>query len=80
MSKENKIQKAIKLEDKPKKSKTSNLKQSTIGVLLLFVVASIAYSTAVIAMGTEGYLPLILCVPQAVFAVVVLIQRFTTTK
>lgn len=75
MSKENKLQKAIKLEDK--KSKKNKAGRNIMGVLQLFVVASIAYSTTVIAMGTEGYLPVALTVPQAVYAVIVLIKRFS---
>lgn len=48
-----------------------------MGVLQLFVVASVAYSTAVIAMGTEGYIPLALVAPQALWAVCVLVKRFS---
>lgn len=77
MSKENKLQKAIKLEDKPKKSKKNNLKQGTIGVLELFVVASAIYAIAVIAMGTEGYIPLVMVVPLALWVVFTLLKRFT---
>jgi uncharacterized membrane protein len=78
MSKENKLQKAIKLEDKKNnKSKSNKVSDIMIGVLQLFIVASIGYSTAVILMGTTGYIPMILIAPQAVYAVVVLIKRFT---
>lgn len=70
-----KLQKAVELKDsKPKKK--SNIKQSIIGVMLLIVVASIAYSTTVIAMGTKGIVPLVMVVPQAVFAVIVLVKQF----
>lgn len=61
----------------PKAKKNINLKSATMGVMQLFVVASIAYSTAVIAMGTEGYVPLALVAPQALWAVCTLVKRFS---
>lgn len=73
-----KLQKAIEVKDAPKAKKNKKpVMQSIIGVLLLFVVASIAYSTTVIVMGTEGYIPLLLVAPQSIFAVIVLIKQFT---
>jgi hypothetical protein len=48
-----------------------------VGLLLLFVVASIAYSTSVIVMGTTGPIPLIMVAPQALFALYTLVKRFT---
>lgn len=61
-----------------KKAKTSNgkTKNSIMGVLLLFAVASIAYSTTVITLGTDGVIPMILVAPQAVLAVTVAITKF----
>lgn len=72
MAKNNKQNKEVKT---PKKS-NGRVKNSIMGVLLLFAVASIAYSTVVIAIGTEGYIPLILVAPQAVLAVVIAINKF----
>lgn len=60
----------------PKEKKPFNA-NGIMGVLQLFVIASIVYSTAVIAMGTEGYIPLALVAPQAIYVVVVLIKRFS---
>jgi len=48
-----------------------------IGVLQLFVIASIAYTTTVIVMGTDGLLPVVLTIPQAFWASVVLVKQFT---
>jgi hypothetical protein len=67
MSKKEKVQKEKKVRDY----------SIIVGILQLFVIASIAYSSAVIVMGTEGYIPMALLVPQVVYAVVVLIKRFT---
>ena len=65
-----------------KKQETTKVKKERsfsgiIGLLQLFVIASIAYSTAVIAMGTEGYIPLALVAPQTLWAVCTLVARFT---
>lgn len=54
-----------------------NVKQGIMGIVQLIVVASIAYSTAVIVLGTEGYIAKALVVPQALWAVCLLIKRFT---
>jgi len=62
--------------EKPKKDFTK-LKQSTIGVLELFVVFSIAYSTYVVFMGLEGVERLVMVAPQVLWAVFTLIKRFT---
>ena len=59
----------------PKKSK--NIKQGIMGIMQLIVVASIAYSSAVIAIGTDGYVAKVLIVPQALWAVCTLIRHFT---
>lgn len=58
----------------PKKPK--NYKNSIMGIMQLFAVASIAYSTIVIAIGTEGVVPLILVAPQAILAVCIAINKF----
>ena len=60
----------------PKKSK-NNTKSTIIGIMQLFAVASIAYSTVVIAIGTEGYIPLVMVAPQAILAVTIAINKFT---
>lgn len=60
----------------PKKSK-DNIKQGIMGIMQLIVVASIAYSSAVIAIGTDGYVAKALIVPQALWAVCTLIRHFT---
>lgn len=60
----------------PEKSK-KNYKNGIMGIMQLFAVASIAYSTIVIAIGTEGVVPLILVTPQAILAVVIAINKFT---
>lgn len=60
----------------PKKSK-KNYKSSIMGIMQLFAVASIAYSTVVIALGTEGVLPLVLVAPQAILAVAIAINKFS---
>lgn len=61
--------------DSNKKSK-KNYKNGIIGILQLFAVASIAYSTIVIGIGTEGVVPLIMVTPQAILAVVIAINKF----
>lgn len=60
----------------PKKSKAVS-KNAIIGIMQLFAVASIAYSTVVIALGTEGVLPLVLVAPQAILAVAIAINKFS---
>jgi len=81
----NKIKKGIKkMANKIKNTKTTEAKTvkkskqniSIIGTMQLFAVASIAYSTVVIAIGTEGYIPLVLVAPQAVLAVTIAITKF----
>lgn len=63
-----------KIQHKNLKSKFGN---GIIGVLQLFVIASIAYTTTVIVMGTDGLLPVVLAIPQAFWASVVLVKQFT---
>lgn len=62
---------------KGNKKQKRTAKTAIMGVMMLLVIASIAYSTAIIVLGTEGYIPLIMVAPQAAFAVVALIMRFT---
>jgi hypothetical protein len=50
-------------------------KQSSFGILgiaLLLVIVSIAYSSAVILLGTDGLTPKIMLAPQILFGVLVL--------
>lgn len=63
--------------DKPAKvKKNRNVKQKTEGILQLFVVASSIYAVAIISMGTEGYIPLVLVSPLALWSALTLIKRF----
>lgn len=62
---------------KTSKKSNKNTKSAIIGIMQLFAVASIAYSTVVIAIGTEGYIPLVMVAPQAILAVVIAINKFT---
>lgn len=63
-------------EIKTSKKSSGKFKNSIIGVMQLFAVASIAYSTVVIAIGTEGIIPLVMIAPQAILAVVIAINKF----
>jgi hypothetical protein len=48
-----------------------------IGVALLLGVLSIGYSTTVIVMGTNGWIPLVMVGPQAVLAVAIAAWKFS---
>jgi len=67
-------------EKKTVKKVTKSKTVSTIAVIMgignLAVIASIAYSAAVIVLGTEGITPLILITPMVIFALVKLIKQF----
>lgn len=62
----------------PTKAAKKNGKKGNgiIGLLLLIVVISIAYSTYVVWFGTTGLAAKIMLVPQTIFAAVVLIWKF----
>lgn len=63
--------------DKAQKPKRNiNLKKATSGVFELFVVASVAYSSTVIWLGTDGYISKILVIPAMLWATLKLVQRF----
>lgn len=62
----------------PKKAR--NIKANTVGIAQLFVIASICYSTYVVALGTSGWIPKAMLVPQALWAALLLIQKFTRNK
>ncbi len=57
-------------------NKTNKLNGTIEGMAMLIVIASISYSTAVIALGTEGIVPLIMVAPQALFGLFVLAKKF----
>lgn len=59
------------------KKQSGSAVNGIIGLGMLFVIASIAYTTAVIWLGTEGYTSKVLTAPQVIFALIVLVKRFT---
>lgn len=66
-----------KAEVKTPKKSSRNYKNGIIGVMQLFAVASIAYSTVVIVIGTEGYIPLIMVAPQALLGATIAVKKFS---
>lgn len=61
----------------PKQSKTKgNKRNGIIGMLLLLVVMSVAYSSYVVWFGTTGLVPKIMLAPQMIFAAAVLVWKF----
>lgn len=65
-----------KAEKAPKTRNPLNL-GGIMGVLQLFVVASISYSSYIVIMGTDGLIPKLLIAPQIAWATVILITKFT---
>ena len=57
--------------------KSYNIKSNTVGILQLFVIASISYSTYVVALGVDGWIPKLMLVPQVLWAAMLLLQKFT---
>lgn len=57
--------------------KPKNISAKIVGISLLLVVLSIAYTTTVIFMGTDGIEAKILTTPQIIFAVVLALKQFT---
>lgn len=57
-------------------NKQGNKANGIIGLLLLVVVLSIAYSTYVVWFGTTGLVPKIMLAPQMIFAAAVLVWKF----
>ena len=57
--------------------KPKNISDKIVGISLLLVVLSIAYTTTVIFMGTDGIEAKILTTPQIIFAVVLALKQFT---
>ena len=62
---------------KDKSTKEPRNYNAILGVLRLFVVASIAYTSTVIIMGTDGIVPIALTVPQILWAAIILIKQFS---
>lgn len=63
-----------------KKTKTEPVPRDFTGILGLiqiFVLVSISYSTYVVALGTQGYASRVMLIPQALFAAVLLVKKFT---
>lgn len=60
--------------EEPKKTKRSNI--NIIGILQLFVLGSVCYSTYVVFLGTSGWSPKVMLIPQALFAAVLAVQKF----
>ncbi len=71
---------ATKKKEQPKEKKAPRNYDSLVGMLQVFVLVSIAYSTYIVALGTQGYVPKVMLVPQALWAAILLIRRFTSTK
>ena len=69
--------KDIQMSIKNKEPKAPRDFNKVKGVLQLFVLASISYSTYIVFLGTNGPAPKVMLVPQALFAVVLAFQKFT---
>lgn len=66
-----------KTNEAPKAKKNRNINIKVTGIAMLFVLASITYSTYVVAMGTTGMIPKVMLIPQAIWGVIIAIQKFT---
>lgn len=66
-----------KTTDKAPKTSKNDYNRVIMGIGQLFVVVSIAYSTAVIFMGVDGVESKIALFPQAAFASYILIKAFS---
>ena len=60
--------------------KGKNKNFNVLGLLQLFVLASIAYSTYVVYLGTDGIAPKVMLIPQALWATLLAVQKFTKSK
>jgi len=47
------------------------------GILALFVVASVSYTTYMVVMGAQGITPKIMVIPQALFAAWIAVYKFS---
>lgn len=61
---------------KTAKNKVNTTFAVIMGIGNLAVIASIAYSAAVIVLDTEGITPLILISPMVIFAIIKLVKQF----
>jgi len=62
------------------KNKSAQAGNDLVKLFMLLVVISIAYSTYVVTAGTDGIIPTVLVIPQAVFATGILIKKFTSAQ
>ena len=69
-----KINKESIKKDTPKKK--LNVAQNIIGLSLLLGVISIAYSSAYIILGTNGWVPLVLVAPQIILGANIAVNKF----
>ena len=60
-----------------KEKKNYNVHAKMVGILELFVLVSICYSTFVVYMGVEDTIAKLMLVPQVLFVAVTLTKRFT---
>jgi len=67
--------KTTKEAPKPKKNRNINIKVT--GIAMLFVLASIVFSSFVVYNGTTGIEYKVLLIPQMLFAAVIAIKQFT---
>lgn len=49
---------------------------SLIGMLQVFVLVSIGYSTYIVFLGTQGVAPKVMLVPQALWGSILVIKKF----
>ena len=49
------------------------------GILVLFVVASISYTSYVVIAGTQGLVPKLMVIPQALFAIIIALYKFSNS-
>jgi len=47
------------------------------GMIQLFVLVSVSYSTYIVFLGTSGITPKVMLIPQALYATFVAINKFT---
>lgn len=57
--------------------KNYNINAKVTGIAMLFVLASIVFSTFVVYTGTTGIEYKVLLIPQALFAAIIAIKQFT---
>lgn len=62
---------------KTKEPKAPKDFSKVVGVLQLFVLVSVSYSTYVVFLGTNGYAAKVMLVPQAIYAAYLAVIKFT---